>query len=125
MGKEKRMIERRTGLEDHQRLEADLDLGQQGLDADNKVEHDLELGGDEHVNVKSETVEGGHAVLKDLEVGLEVYEDLKKRVSVDVDVDVGNDVSWEPLLSVRSPGGRGINIRVPGWQTYRSGPAGP
>lgn len=80
-----------TSLEHDECLEADLDLGDQGLDADNEVEDDLEVGLNEDIGVEGQAVEGGLAVLECLEVNLEVDEDLEESLGIDVDVHVGND----------------------------------
>jgi hypothetical protein len=81
-----------TGLEDDEGLEADLDLGNQGLDADNEREDELEVGLNEGVGVDDEAVELGDAVEEDLEVGLEVDDDLEQGLGVDL--GASNDGGW-------------------------------
>jgi hypothetical protein len=82
--------ERLTGLEDHQGLEADLNLGNESLDLDNQVEDDLEIGGNEDIGIEDKTLESGHAVEEHLEVGLERNDDLEQSLSIDL--GGGNDL---------------------------------
>jgi hypothetical protein len=87
-----------TSVEDNEGLEADLDLGDQGLDADDEVEDDLEVGGDEHVDVEGQAVEGRDAVDEGLQVDLEDNEEVDEGLSIDV--GAGNDGGWQPLADV-------------------------
>jgi hypothetical protein len=74
-----------TGLEGHQTLEAALDLGEQGLDTDNKLEHNLKVAGDEGLDVEEETLEAGHAVLEEGEIALKGDNDLEESLGVNLD----------------------------------------
>ena len=91
-------------MERNEALEADLDLGDQGLDADDKVEDDLELGGDEDIDVEGQAVERGDAVDEVLQVDLEDDEEVEEGLGlgIDVEVDVGEDGVLQPLADGKS-----------------------
>ncbi len=78
-----------TSLEPNQALEAALNLGEQGLDADNKIEHNLEVGSDENLDVEEETGEAGDAAVEEVEIALQVDDELEK--SLGINLDSAND----------------------------------
>jgi hypothetical protein len=89
-------------VENSEGLEADLDLGDQGLDADDEVEDDLEVGGDEHIDVKGQAVERRDAVDEVLQVDLENDEEVDEGQGLGVDVGDGEDGGLQPLADGRS-----------------------
>ncbi|SPQ23102.1 53beb85d-d095-4ee2-b180-fe3331a2c062 [Thermothielavioides terrestris] len=79
---------------------ADLDLGEQGLDLGDELEHNLEISGNQDSGIDGEPLELGLGVNQDLEVGLQVYEHLNERI--DVDVGLGDDVGCALTLASTS-----------------------
>ena len=77
---------RLTSIENNKGLETDLNLGDKGLDADEEVKDDLEVGLDEDTGIDDEAVKLGGATLEDVEVNLKLGDDLDEGLSVDVDV---------------------------------------
>lgn len=87
---------RLTSIEDNEGLEADLDLGDEGLDADEEVKDDLEVGLHEDTGVNDETVKLRSAALEDVEVNLKLGDDLDEGLGVDV--GLGHNGSWQVLV---------------------------
>jgi hypothetical protein len=81
-----------TSGETNDLAEADLDLGDQGLNLDDEGEDGLELG-DVNVDVEGQAIEDRDTVEEVLQVDLEVNECADEGLGIDVGVDTDGD--WQ------------------------------
>lgn len=87
-----------TSLERNQRLDANLNLGKQGLDVGGQGENGLELSVREQVGIDDKAVEERDAVLdEDAEVNLEIDDGLDQ--GLDVDVNLGGKLGYMVVSS--------------------------
>lgn len=86
------------GIELNEGLEANLNLGNESLDADHEVKDDLELSGNEDVGIDEEAIELRGAALEDVQVNLQVDEGGKEDLGVDV--NIGHNASDDLEVSL-------------------------
>lgn len=102
-----------TSLESQQRLEADLDIGEQSLDVGAEGKDDVDIDTDEGLDVQDKLVEVDSGIEEDLQVHLEVDENLDE--GLDINVGLGNDIGCCLLVNARD-----INLRDHPPMSFRS-----